>query len=444
MPGWTIFNKQEVIEGELSIYRIRYDDGREPPNWYYELRDGRKRIRKTTKQSGIAEAIRFAQQRFYERKGLQTAGLDPDNRTFKQVAEEYLEDLNLLKSEEVCSNSKYVAHESTISNYLIPYFFESLIDQISADEVEKFVEWRRRDKRSVMDIEKNKKKSAKARREWLKSGDIDWLYRHKGVEERIERQKTRVPSPTTLNNQLTVLRAVFKFAKRRKYVKHVPEIENVPLRKINARPAFTKQEMEHLIECAHSKIEAGGEAFGSTRHYRMMFYYFIAIAYLTGLRTTEQLVLSYRDVQQSPDGGTYIWVRGDVEGARKTGYRQMKVGGGVGKLVSEIREASDFSNDDDYIFVHPKGSKLAGKRILDFKTAWDALTKETGLQFDRQGKKRTLYCTRHTHITQMLQSRAISIYQLSQNVGNSPEVIRRFYGKGTVFEDVDAAAFLKL
>ena len=444
MPSWTIFNKQEIIEGELSIFRIRYEDGKEPPNWYYELRDGRRRIRKTTKQSGIAEAIRFAQQRFYERKGLQKAGLDPDNRSFKQVADEYIGDLKLLTQEGVCSNSKFVAHESTVSNYLVPFFFENLIDQISSDEVEKFVEWRRREKRSVMDIDANKQRSAKARREWLKTGEIDYLYRHKGIEERLQQQKARIPSPTTINNQLTVLRAVFKFAKRRKYVQFIPEVENVPLRKINARPALTKSEMEHLIGYAKTKINANSDAFGLTRHYRVLFYHFIAIAYLTGLRTTEQLVLCYRDIQQSPDGGTYIWVRGDEEGARKTGYRQMKVGGDVWKLVSEIRNASDLKGEDDYIFAHPKGSKLAGQRIQDFKNAWEALTKETGLQYDRNGRKRTLYSIRHTHITQMLQSRSISIYQLSQNVGNSPEVIRKFYGKGTIFEDVDASAFIKL
>ena len=54
--------------------------------------------------------------------------------------------------------------------------------------------------------------------------------------------------------------------------------------------------------------------------------------------------------------------------------------------------------------------------------------KGSGLQYDKDGNKRVPYSLRHTYVTMRLRE-GVNIYQLSNNIGSSVEMIENFYGK---------------
>ena len=54
--------------------------------------------------------------------------------------------------------------------------------------------------------------------------------------------------------------------------------------------------------------------------------------------------------------------------------------------------------------------------------------KQTNLLIDKDGNRRVPYSLRHTYVTMRLRE-GVNIYQLSNNIGSSVEMIESFYGK---------------
>ena len=56
-----------------------------------------------------------------------------------------------------------------------------------------------------------------------------------------------------------------------------------------------------------------------------------------------------------------------------------------------------------------------------------ALTKEAGVEFDRDGDRRTIYSLRHTYATFRLQE-GVNHYVLARNMGTSVKMLEQHYG----------------
>ena len=78
----------------------------------------------------------------------------------------------------------------------------------------------------------------------------------------------------------------------------------------------------------------------------------------------------------------------------------------------------------EYVFIN----NLTNKPITSFKGSWNSIMKGSGLQYDKDGNKRVPYSLRHTYVTMRLR-KGVNIYQLSNNIGSSVEMIENFYGK---------------
>ncbi len=443
MPSWTISRKEAVFD-ELSVFKIRYEDGHEPENWYYELKVGKKRRRKSTKKASISEAIDIAKEAYFEARGLERAGLNPHQTDFRRVAAEYLKDLKENVATGYEANSKFVRHQGVIENYLVEYFRTTPVADLNEKLARKYREWRRTNKRSTLGIDATTKRMLKARREWEKTGDIEYLKRAKGIEEALRMQSEKAPSPATMNTEMTVLRAVLKFAVQREYLAKFPEISNLSLKGQRiSRPAFTASEMRKLIEAANIQRHSNEPIDAVSRYYRHLLYHFIRFGFLTGLRTKEQFVLRYADIVPY-NNGTLINVAAEIEGAGKTGARRVIASSDVLKITQEIRQISDFTSDRSFLFCHPKASTHTGKAISSFKKGWAQLMEVSRLEKDSGGNKRTPYSLRHTHINEMLQSGSMTLYQLAMNVGNSPDIITKHYGKGVAFDGIDTGSLLKI
>ena len=68
--------------------------------------------------------------------------------------------------------------------------------------------------------------------------------------------------------------------------------------------------------------------------------------------------------------------------------------------------------------------------------------KESGLLWDKDGNKRVPYSLRHTYVTMRL-SEGVNIYQLSNNIGSSVEMIESFYGKKRVKDPQNVSEITK-
>ena len=442
--GWTTYAKEEVLPGELSIFKIRYDDGTEPGRWYCEFRTNGKRVRKSTKKTGLGEAVDAAKTIFFEARGIEKAGLNAHEKTLSQVAKEYLRNLEDGVASNYESNSKAVRHKGVINGYLLERLGALKIGEITGQNAEDYKHWRRHNKKSVLNVWGKERRLAKLRKGYEETNDIEIFNRLKGLEKRLQKSLDKPPSPATLNTEMTVLRAVLKFALRRGYISLLPDIANVSLRNLkNARPAFTLDEIKILFEAANARRNTNEPIDSLSREYRTLLYNFIRVAFLTGLRTTEQLVLRYEDFEIGVSS-TRIRVRAEQEGAGKTGARTVIASEEVGAIISKMKGRSSFNEPSDYVWCHPKQSSHAGKRIVSFKKNFKSLLDAAELEKDSDGNNRTLYSLRHSHITTMLNRQGLTLYQLAENVGNSPEVIRRFYGKGIAFDRVDSSALLTL
>ena len=53
--------------------------------------------------------------------------------------------------------------------------------------------------------------------------------------------------------------------------------------------------------------------------------------------------------------------------------------------------------------------------------------KGSGLQYDKDGNKIVPYSLRHTYVTMRLR-KGVNIYQLSNNIGSSVQMIENIYG----------------
>jgi integrase len=144
----------------------------------------------------------------------------------------------------------------------------------------------------------------------------------------------------------------------------------------------------------------------------------------TGLRPDEAKRLEYRDVRIVEDettGQTILEI--EVRGKRGVGYcksTEMAV-----RPFNRLRERNDPS-PTDLLFPKPH------------RELFNAVLREEGLKFDREGNRRTAYSLRHTYICIRLMEGA-DIYQIAKNCRTSVEMIENFYA-AHIRTSLDAAA----
>jgi integrase len=77
---------------------------------------------------------------------------------------------------------------------------------------------------------------------------------------------------------------------------------------------------------------------------------------------------------------------------------------------------------DSHVFCHPDGSP-----IQSFKKGFSTLISEAGVEYDRDGDRRTIYSLRHTYATYRLQE-GVNHYVLARNMGTSVKMLEQYYG----------------
>jgi integrase len=156
---------------------------------------------------------------------------------------------------------------------------------------------------------------------------------------------------------------------------------------------FTPEEVERLIDATDG-----------------WFKNFLAISFYTGMRTGEVLGLMHGDIDM--ENGVIKVVRSVTKGRVSTP-----------KTLSGVRRVPLFNHAQPYFKEQMRGSKslylfscVEGRHLYgasSLKRHWKRACEDAGVEY------RKVYTTRHTFITSMLKSGAVSILELAQMVGHS-------------------------
>lgn len=147
----------------------------------------------------------------------------------------------------------------------------------------------------------------------------------------------------------------------------------------------------------------------------------------TGVRVGELRKVRWIDIEEVYDVDGEPRISFTVNG--KTGVRNVIGNKGVDTYLERLWNwrKEELGNSPDLtepILINNKTNKPIGS----FKGSWESLMTGSGLLFDKDGNKRVPYSLRHTYVTMRLRE-GVNIYQLSNNIGSSVEMIENFYGK---------------
>jgi integrase len=358
-------DKVELMGGRLQIYKR--------PNsrfWQcYTYLAGRP-WRESTKQENPMRAREVAEDWYLNLKGKSRAGELKAGKTFRFVAEQFLQEYRTLTVGE--RSPKWVEQvEQTLARHLLPYFGDMVVSAITPGLVQEY------------------------RMHRAQNG-----YRGKP------------PARNTIANEMIALRQTLKTAVRHRWLEYVPDC-SPPFKashKVSHRAWFSPQEYRQLYEAtrkraAHPKKEMW-------RWECEQLHDLVLFVANTGLRPDEVRRLEYRDVQIVRDRDTDETIL-EIEVRGKTGIGFCKSTTGAVRPFIRLRKRNQ-PKPTDRIF--PKMHRQLFNDVLT----------ELGLKRDRDGRLRTLYSLRHTYICLRLMERA-DIYQIAKNCRTSVEMIQKHY-----------------
>ena len=310
-------------------------------------------------------------------------------KTFRQLATQEL--AAAARVVQVNPNKRtHVDYIHIYTKYLIPFFGNYQVNDITQELVDDYVAWR------ISQMGKNPKTYTQRRHAGLYKRVIERA-RDQGL---IHRNRT------------------------------------IPLLEVNAdraeiRPAFNQQEVNYLLEYMQD-----WERFGRNQrsnHMRRLCRVYVEFLLGTGIRQgTESMPIRWRSLQWHWIGEKRylrVWVSG------KTGPRYLIARHFViealerliawQKLPYKNLEAVIEAKLDKKVFVFPEGD---APHSLD--DVFERLMLESNLLKDATGKNRTLYSLRHTYATFAL-AEGIDIHTLARQMGTSILMIEKHYSKLT-------------
>lgn len=356
----------------------------------FKLADG-KWHRFSTRKASLENAIAAACDMYDEARYRQKLGLAHRTHTFAQIAAITLNDLRkqIDVSKGKTANHSYV---SCIEKYFIPYFAERKLEELTYSDIVEFELWR-------------------------------------------DRQMTRKPKSSTLNNFTSAWNKVISTAIERGYLS-----ERVPVPKLTTkgekgktRPAFSQDEIDTLLAFMDTWQNKGFREVD--REIRTLLRDYIEMLLLTGMRHgTEAMGICWRHIEWHTDKGVRylrIWVDG------KTGGRWLIAKHRAVDVLKRLHARQlDICEMSFETTLQTRLPQLLfrfsnGYQPPSMNGTFKRLMRDAGLLKNAEGQNRTLYSLRHTYATLELLNNKTDIHTLSKQMGNSAAMIERHYSKLT-------------
>jgi site-specific recombinase XerD len=369
--------KHTILGGKVHVYKSP-----ESPIWQCSAYlEGRNR-RKSTKESSLSRAKEVAEDWYLELRVKKSAGKLLSERTFAQAAQRFQKEYEVMTEGE--RNEVHVkSHYARLRNHLIPYFGKMGLSQVNSGAVQDYRIFRR-------------------------SEDPDY----------------KPPSKSTMHKEIVTLRQVLKTAVRHGWLAELPDLSEPykKVSKVSHRAWFSPDEYKTLYTATRANIKKAGNSYH--RHLAEQLHDKVLFMANTGIRPDEANWLEYRDVEIVEDdatGETILEI--EVRGKRGVGYCKSTTGA---VRPFERMLARNAPSPTDRLFP------------VDHKKQFNRILEDTGLKFDREGNRRTLYSLRHSYISFRLLEGA-DIYQIAKNCRTSVEMIEKHYAVH-LKNSLDAAA----
>jgi integrase len=241
----------ELMDGRLHLYKR--ENSR---HWQCSTFLNGRNWRKTTKEESLAHAKDIAEDWYLELRGKARAGILKTGKTFAEAAKHFLDEyITLIKDER---SAKYIkGYEEKIRVHLNPFFGTKVLSEITAGLVQDY---------------------------------------------RVHRTKMTTPYGTyparsTLKNETVALRQVLKFAHRKGWLDHVPDV-SAPYKasgKVGHRAWFSPAEYKQLYEATRARAGTKRKRQIHKWMYEQLHDLGLFMAN-TGLRPDEATRLEFRDV----------------------------------------------------------------------------------------------------------------------------------------------------
>lgn len=402
--------------------RIYVHDHPNTKNWQIRLRlPGERRYRK--KSSGTEDLERAKAEAWkwlYELRAKKGVGIQLDGATFKEVAREYLEDLKRLVERGRRGRGAYEDYLPIVTRYFIPFFGLRQIDTITDADVDQYRSWRD-------DY-------------WVSGpGSKDPYIRYVRNGRKLKRKMPQTaPSASRLRIEDVPLRQIFEFGNRKGWIslERMPKIESDKAVS-NSRPAFTKDEIDKILNSLSLHVEAGHS--DQIKLSRRLLGLYIQLVLYTGVRPgLETEDLQWRDIATEKDASgadvRVIKINARKPGKSQASRRTIVPRKQLWAALDAWKSDTKFSEPDSPIFC-----TADGKPIKSFKSSFKTFLRDLKLRTNWMGEEYTLYSLRHSYITLML-GQNVDVWKISKNTGNSPDVIRRFYSKDNPIDHSHALA----
>lgn len=358
-----------LFGGKLHIYRRTNSS-----KWQCAAYVNGKNWRVSCKEDSLSLAKEIAEDWYLGLRGANRAGVLEVGKTFKEAAEYFLNESQILADGQ--RGPRYIQAHRTSLSHLLPFFGPKPVRAINEGRIDDYRVYRMT---SVIDPE---------------SGE------------------PVKPAPESVRKEMNTLRLILKLAHRKGWITHVPDMAS-PFSgktKIGHRGWFSPEEYKQLYATTRDRARNSGA--GRERDRAEELHDFVLFMANTGLRPDEAKNLQWRDVAIETDGPTGERILA-IEVRGKTGIGNCKsMPGGV--LPFKRLRARRKSEDTDPLFTRSAFDRF------------NALLDELGLKTDRDGNRRSVYSLRHSYISFRLLEGA-NIYEIAKNCRTSVEMIEKHY-----------------
>lgn len=356
-------------------------------------------------------------------------------RSFAAVAQEYVEDLERrtgvtkANGKPDVSRSNYARKEQCVRLYLTPVFGQKRIDEITDDDCEEWMEWRKAYNIDGPGADPDSKLI---------------VYERGGKTLKRPRQSLgQIPAASTIEKDRVAFNELMEFARRKRYLtpSQKATIEK-PEAETNRRPDFSKAEWLKLVQVMKAR-ESGDEAKRvgpQTVKRRRQLHLFVWWLYLSGMRVSEAMSLRFRHVERvKEDGkeGLRINIPRQLPGLKSPKHaRRVIPFRGINTVFARLSMLyagegfDELPQPDDFLWQsldgHEDGLWWTGKpRVGSFDVGFTSLLKAANLLYDEY-QRRCLTSIRHTYATRQIYRR-VELLDLAKNMGTSMQMIHDHY-----------------
>lgn len=346
----------------------------------------------TTRQRRLDWAMRVAGEMYDKARFRQEEGLPQKTKRFDAVARECIKTLELEIERGVRreTNRDYIR---AMNNYLVPFFGQFNLHNITQARVREYEQWR-------------------------------------------NQKMGKVPISSTLATHSSAFNRIVDMAVERGWISDkmgIPRL-NRKGKKGSPRPAFTQDELKHLLEYMPQWCLLAERK--NHREMRWLLRDYIEVLLSTGMRSgRESMNMMWRHLHWHLDSRTNtrylrIWVSG------KTGERWLIAKHGAADAFERLAVRQGIgSNLDDAIAAKSEAWVFAtsqGTKPTSLHTSFELLLKDSGLRVDPvTGKNRSLYSLRHCYATMSLMAGQLDMHTLARQMGTSVEMLEQHYSKLT-------------